>query len=132
MATPFQTEAWTEYGLGVLIILLRIFARWKIVGFNWQGDDYFAILCLVFWTLELCMLELIGQNGTNIGITNDIGATLTSEEIAKFEFGSKCLLAGWNFYVTLIWCLKACILFFFSRITFVFPPVLKKQHWSHL
>ncbi|UQC87482.1 uncharacterized protein CLUP02_12987 [Colletotrichum lupini] len=43
------------------------------------------------------------QNGTNIGITNDIGATLTSEEIAKFEFGSKCLLAGWNFYVTLIW-----------------------------
>ncbi|TQN68540.1 hypothetical protein CSHISOI_06905, partial [Colletotrichum shisoi] len=119
MATPFQTEAWTEYGLGVLVILLRIFSRWKIVGFNWQGDDYFAILCLVFWTLELCMLELIGQNGTNIGITNEIGATLTSEEIAKFEFGSKCLLAGWNFYVTLIWGLKACILFFFGRITSV-------------
>ncbi|WQF85480.1 hypothetical protein CDEST_10494 [Colletotrichum destructivum] len=122
MATPFQTEAWTEYGLGVLVILLRIFSRWKIVGFNWQGDDYFAILCLIFWTLELCMLELIGQNGTNIGITNEIGATLTSEEIAKFEFGSKCLLAGWNFYVTLIWCLKACILFFFSRITLVPGP----------
>ncbi|KAI8238849.1 Alpha-L-fucosidase 2 [Colletotrichum sp. SAR 10_96] len=57
------------------------------------------------------------QNGTNIGITDEIGATLTPQEIAKFEFGSKCLLAGWNFYVTLIWCLKACILFFFSRIT---------------
>ncbi|TDZ14007.1 hypothetical protein C8035_v003075 [Colletotrichum spinosum] len=63
------------------------------------------------------MLELIGQNGTNIGITDDIGATLTAAQIAKFEFGSKCLLAGWNFYITLIWCLKACILFFFSRIT---------------
>ncbi|KAK2769501.1 hypothetical protein CKAH01_15194 [Colletotrichum kahawae] len=117
MATPFQTEAWTEYGLGVIVILLRIFARWRIIGFNWQGDDYFAVLCLIFWTLELCMLELIGQNGTNIGITDEIGATLTSQEIAKFEFGSKCLLAGWNFYITLIWCLKACILFFFSRIT---------------
>ncbi|KAK1970016.1 hypothetical protein LY78DRAFT_722089 [Colletotrichum sublineola] len=117
MATPFQTEAWTEYGFGVLVILLRIFSRWKIVGFNWQGDDYFAVLCLIFWTLELVMLELIGQNGTNIGITDEIGATLTAEEIVKFEFGSKCLLAGWNFYVTLIWCLKACILFFFSRIT---------------
>ncbi|EFQ34150.1 uncharacterized protein GLRG_09294 [Colletotrichum graminicola M1.001] len=117
MATPFQTEAWTEYGLGVLVILLRIFSRWKIVGFNWQGDDYFAVLCLIFWTLELVMLELIGQNGTNIGITDDIGATLTADKIAQLEFGSKCLLAGWNFYVTLIWCLKACILFFFSRIT---------------
>ncbi|KAK2053398.1 hypothetical protein LY76DRAFT_581822 [Colletotrichum caudatum] len=134
MATPFQTEAWAEYGLGVSVILLRIFSRWKIVGFHWQGDDYFAVLCLVFWTLELVMLELIGtcishphnvylsntlpgQNGTNIGITDEIGATLTAKEIAKLEFGSKCLLAGWTFYVTLIWCLKACILFFFNRIT---------------
>lgn len=74
----------------------------------------------------LTLNTLTGQNGTNIGITNDIGATLTSEEIAKFEFGSKCLLAGWNFYVTLIWCLKACILFFFSRITFVLTPCPRK------
>ncbi|KAK1573744.1 uncharacterized protein LY79DRAFT_696850 [Colletotrichum navitas] len=70
MATPFQTEAWTER---------------KIVGFNWQGDGYFAVLCLVFWTPELVMLELIGQNGTNIGITDEIGATLTAEKIAKLE-----------------------------------------------
>lgn len=52
MATPFQTEAWTEYGLGVIVILLRIFARWRIIGFNWQGDDYFAVLCLIFWTVS--------------------------------------------------------------------------------
>ncbi|EAL86442.1 uncharacterized protein AFUA_3G01590 [Aspergillus fumigatus Af293] len=59
-ATPFQKEAWTEYGIGVLIILGRIFARWKVVGVkNWQGDDYFAILALLFWTAELTMLELI-------------------------------------------------------------------------
>ncbi|KAK4108571.1 hypothetical protein N656DRAFT_761243 [Canariomyces notabilis] len=117
-ATPFQTEAWTEYGIGVLILLLRYYARWKVVGFRgWQGDDWFAVLALVFWTAELCMLELIGQNGTNIGITDDIGATLTQEEIAKLEFGSKCLLAGWNFYVTLIWCLKGCMLCFYNRIT---------------
>ncbi|KAK7407881.1 hypothetical protein QQX98_009940 [Neonectria punicea] len=118
MATPFQTEAWTEYGIGSLILLLRYFARWKTVGFkNWQGDDLFAILALVFWTAELVMLELIGQNGTNIGITNEIGATLTDAEIARMEFGSKCLLAGWNFYVTLIWCLKGTMLCFYNRMT---------------
>ncbi|KXX83469.1 hypothetical protein MMYC01_200075 [Madurella mycetomatis] len=117
-ATPFQTEAWTEYGIGVIILLLRYFARWKIVGFRgWQGDDYFAVLALVFWTAELCMLELIGQNGTNIGITDEIGATLSDEQIARLEFGSKCLLAGWNFYVTLIWCLKGCMICFYHRIT---------------
>ncbi|OHW94980.1 hypothetical protein CSPAE12_06386 [Colletotrichum incanum] len=62
MATPFQTEVWTDYGFGVFIILLRIFACWKIVGFNWQGDDHFAILILVLWT--------VGHNGTNTGITD--------------------------------------------------------------
>ena len=58
-----------------------------------------------------------GQNGTNIGVTDDVGVTLTDAEIAKLEFGSKCLLAGWNFYVTLIWCLKGCMLCFYNRIT---------------
>lgn len=52
-ATPFQKEAWSEYALGVCILLLRIFARIKVVGFkNWQGDDYFAILALIFWTVS--------------------------------------------------------------------------------
>lgn len=44
-----------------------------------------------------------GQNGTNIGVTNDIGAKLSGRQLERLEFGSKCLLAGWNFYVTLIW-----------------------------
>ncbi|WAO97183.1 Hypothetical protein NCS54_01489700 [Fusarium falciforme] len=118
-ATPFQTEAWTEYSIGVLILLLGYFARWKAVGFKgWQGDDYPAVLALTFWTAELVMLELIGQNGTNIGVTNDIGAKLSDRQLERLEFGSKCLLAGWNFYVTLIWCLKGCILCFYHCMTF--------------
>ena len=44
---------------------------------------------------------------------------MTDDEIAKFEFGSKCLLMGWNFYVTLIWALKGCMLCFYNRITYV-------------
>ncbi|KAK7931413.1 hypothetical protein PG985_002125 [Apiospora marii] len=117
-STPFQREAWTEYAIGVVVLFLRYFARWRAVGFRkWQGDDVFAVLSLVFWTAELCMLELIGQNGTNIGITDEMGATLSPEEIAKMAAGSKYLLAGWCFYVTLIWCLKGTMLCFFHRIT---------------
>lgn len=117
-ATPFQTEAWIEYGLGTLILFLRFFARLRAVGIKgWQGDDWFAVVVLIFWTLELCMLELIGQNGTNIGVYDEISATLTEAEIKRLEFGSKCLLMGWNFYVTLIWALKACLLCYYNRIT---------------
>jgi hypothetical protein len=52
-ATPFQTEAWTEYALGVVVLLLRFFARWRMVGFKWQGDDYFAVGALIFWTVSV-------------------------------------------------------------------------------
>ncbi|RGP71165.1 integral membrane pth11 [Fusarium sporotrichioides] len=117
-ASPFQTEAWIEYGLGTLVLLLRYFARWKTVGFKgYQGDDYFALVSLIFWTAELVMLELIGQSGTNIDVTDEMGANMTAAEIAKREFGSKCLLAGWNFYVTLIFCLKGVMLCLYSRMT---------------
>lgn len=52
MSTQFQTEAWTEYGIGLVILFLRYFARWKVVSFKgWEGDDYFAVLTLVFWTV---------------------------------------------------------------------------------
>lgn len=65
------------------------------------------------------MLELIGQSGTNIDVTDEMGANMSAVEIAKREFGSKCLLAGWNFYVTLIFCLKGVMLCLYSRMTYV-------------
>lgn len=53
MPTPFQTEAWTEYGLGSAVLFLRYFARWRTVGWKgMQGDDYFAFASLVFWTVS--------------------------------------------------------------------------------
>ncbi|KAJ4010185.1 hypothetical protein NW752_009368 [Fusarium irregulare] len=46
-----------------------------------------------------------------------MGANMSAAEIAKREFGSKCLLAGWNFYVTLIFCLKGVMLCLYDRMT---------------
>lgn len=52
-STPFQKEAWTEYAIGAVVLFLRYFARWRSVGFSkWQGDDVFAVLSLVFWTVS--------------------------------------------------------------------------------
>ncbi|KDN63887.1 hypothetical protein CSUB01_08373 [Colletotrichum sublineola] len=62
MATPFQVEAWSEYAIGLLVLLIRLVYRTTIVGTNWEGDDYFAFIAVFFWTGELVMLELIGEN----------------------------------------------------------------------
>lgn len=49
--TPFQQEAWAEYSLGMVILFIRIYSRCRFVGFNWDGDDYFAVLAVFFWTV---------------------------------------------------------------------------------
>ncbi|KAF2745776.1 hypothetical protein M011DRAFT_405699 [Sporormia fimetaria CBS 119925] len=120
MSNPFQTEAWTEYGLGMIILLTRIGARCWQKGLDWDGDDYFAAIAVFFFTGELVMLELIGEYGSITGMSDEIALKLTDEQRDRIVFGSKCLLAGWILYTTLIWCLKACMLFFYKRLTLQF------------
>jgi hypothetical protein len=50
------------------------------------------------------MLELIGQNGSITGMSNELALQLTPEESQRVTVGSKYLLAGWILYTTLIWC----------------------------
>jgi hypothetical protein len=104
MPTPFQTEAWTEYAVGMAILLARIAARCWQIGFKWDGDDYFAVLAVFFFTAELVMLELIGQFGSITGMNDEIALALTPEQTRRIVIGGKCLLAGWILYTTLIWC----------------------------
>ncbi|KAI3554340.1 hypothetical protein CABS03_07003 [Colletotrichum abscissum] len=118
MATPFQVEAWTEYAIGLLVLLIRIVYRTRLVGTNWEGDDYFAAIAVLFWTVgELLMLEMIGRYGSITGMSDAIALTLSDQQKQSIVIGSKCLLAGWVLYVTLIWCLKACMLFLYMRLT---------------
>ncbi|KAL0766416.1 hypothetical protein CaCOL14_010861 [Colletotrichum acutatum] len=118
MATPFQVEAWTEYAIGLLVLLIRIVYRTRLVGTNWEGDDYFAAIAVLFWTGELLMLEMIGRYGSITGMSDAIALTLSDQQKQSIVIGSKCLLAGWVLYVTLIWCLKACMLFLYMRLTY--------------
>ncbi|KAH8761526.1 hypothetical protein F5883DRAFT_562068 [Diaporthe sp. PMI_573] len=117
MASPFQVEAWTEYAIGLLILGIRIFCRCSHVGRNWEGDDYFAVMAIFFWTGAQVTLQLIGDYGSIIGINDEIALSLSDEQIRGIVIGSKCLIAGWVCYVSLIWSLKACMLFFFIRLT---------------
>jgi hypothetical protein len=53
MANPFTIEIWTLYAFGTVALLLRLFARWKVVGFRKiQGDDVAAVSCLVLSQLN--------------------------------------------------------------------------------
>lgn len=55
--TPFQLEAWTEYGIGLLVLFTRIIYRSITLGKHWEGDDYFAAVSVFFWTVSRSMAD---------------------------------------------------------------------------
>ncbi|TQW00983.1 hypothetical protein V2A60_002011 [Cordyceps javanica] len=115
--TPFQLEAWIEFAIGIVILFSRIAYRTKLVGRNWAGDDYFAVAAVCFLTGETAMLHVIGQWGSIVGMTDEKALKLSEQEKATIVKGAKADIAGWCLYITLIWCLKACMLFFYRRLT---------------
>lgn len=58
-----------------------------------------------------------GQWGSIVGMTNEKALLLSDHEKATIVKGAKADIAGWCLYITLIWCLKACMLFFYRRLT---------------
>ncbi|ETS85373.1 hypothetical protein PFICI_03398 [Pestalotiopsis fici W106-1] len=118
MYNPYTTEAWIEYAISLLIIIIRIGYRCSVVGWDWAGDDYIAAFAVPLWTGVLCMLQMISEYGSITGMTDAKALTLTDDEIKRIEIGSKCLLAGWCLYVTMIFCMKGCMLFVYQRLTF--------------
>ncbi|GLA37342.1 hypothetical protein AnigIFM63309_004255 [Aspergillus niger] len=115
---PFEIEEWVEMAIGMFVILLRLYARTRAVGVRkWQGDDYLGIVALVLWVTEVFMFKFVFRFGANARLSDEQRASMEEWEIGEREFGAKCLLVSWVVYVTLIWVLKACMLFFYNRLT---------------
>ncbi|KHN96598.1 uncharacterized protein MAM_05541 [Metarhizium album ARSEF 1941] len=115
--SSFTAEAWTEYALGLCILVARILCRVNVVGRRWDGDDYFAVLAAILWTAELCTLQLIEMHGSLKDVKHRVVLKLSEEEKSSIVFGAKCAVATWCIYVSLIWTLKACMLFLYGRLT---------------
>jgi hypothetical protein len=48
MADSLTIETWTEFGVGMAFLLVRLYARVDILGFRrLQMDDFFAVMAMV-------------------------------------------------------------------------------------
>jgi hypothetical protein len=55
-------EVWALYGLGMIILLLRFAVRIRTVGIRgFQGDDFFALLVIAFYTMDAATVHIICQ-----------------------------------------------------------------------
>ncbi|KAH8678508.1 hypothetical protein BX600DRAFT_431782 [Xylariales sp. PMI_506] len=115
----FVREIWTLYAVGMVILILRLFVRFKTVGlYGFQGDDYLALVLIGLHTIDTTLVHIIHFTGTNVEATQfEKTQPLTSDDIAQFVYGSKAELVAWYIYVSLLWCLKGSMLFFYKRIS---------------
>ncbi|CAI7570127.1 unnamed protein product [Penicillium glandicola] len=120
-------ESWIMYGVGILFFILRIYSRYKRLKFHAQVEDYLMFLAIVFYTAFVV---------TNIEITN-YGSTLyepgqfetfTAYDIKQRVLGSKIEFASEHCQVCTVYCLKACMLLVYFRIT----SNLKQHPWVKL
>ncbi|KAH0538578.1 hypothetical protein FGG08_004828 [Glutinoglossum americanum] len=93
-ATRFAIETWTLFGTGMLIIVLRMFARIRRLGVSkLQTDDWLMINAGIWYTLLCLSLNMIASGGgSNLMSQEEIDA-LTPETIAERVRGSKWVIA---------------------------------------
>jgi hypothetical protein len=111
-------ELWGEYAVGAFVILLRFFARWKVVGLeNFGLDDIFMLSALMAYTAITAIIHLITVYGSTIGQTTESVYMLTDAQVASFTIGQKLTFADWLIYVVYVWSLKGALLVMFAKLT---------------
>lgn len=121
--SSFASEGFTYLALSFVIVAIRLSIRVRQAGLsNLFVDDYLMIVALLPYTTETVLAYMVGQKYhglTNSGMTDEHRASLSvdDEEYAWRVGGSKIQVAGWCVYVSVIWCIKASLCAFYSRLT---------------
>ncbi|KAI0145180.1 hypothetical protein GGR57DRAFT_517387 [Xylariaceae sp. FL1272] len=119
----FVREDWTLFAVGLAVTVTRTYARVRQVGIRGlQGDDYLVWVAMIFYAAEASLAYFVGEAAhglANNGMTDSDRIALDPHDEMYHQrvIGSKIQLAGWATYSSLLWTLKASLLFFYLRLT---------------
>ncbi|KXG53247.1 uncharacterized protein PGRI_002970 [Penicillium griseofulvum] len=118
MAYNVTTELFAEWAVGLAIIAVRIYARWK----HGKGKFYWDDLCLgfatIFWTMHTVFLYLCTDvYGSNIGLNEKTAMEVPDSQVATLRTGSIHAFIAWLSYVFMVWSFKGVLMFFYNRLT---------------
>lgn len=145
MTSPALIECRAQYGVGVSLLALRWFTRWKTVGSvrHWQLDDFFSVMAFVFYTILYSLQEFMGAYlwlsraaspcfttadhyveyqmvafaGSTAGLSPAQRQALDPQAIKLLTGGTQAMFASYYILIFLAWSLKGCIIVLFLRLT---------------
>ncbi|KAF4548508.1 Hypothetical protein D9617_27g044750 [Elsinoe fawcettii] len=113
----YLPEIWALFAAGSLVFSIRFFVRIKTSGLGLRGldlDDVFAGGAWAFYFITVLLFDRAFKHGTNL----DYNPSMTASELLSITKGSKNEFAAWYTYASMIWSMKASMLFFYRRLTF--------------
>ncbi|TKX21558.1 hypothetical protein C1H76_6054 [Elsinoe australis] len=116
-STHYLPEIWTLFAAGSLVFTIRFFVRIKTSGLGLRGldlDDAFAGGAWTFYFITVLLFDRAFRRGTNL----DYEPSMTPSQLLSIVDGSKNEFAAWYTYASMIWSMKASMLFFYRRLTF--------------
>ncbi|OAL07352.1 hypothetical protein IQ06DRAFT_342090 [Phaeosphaeriaceae sp. SRC1lsM3a] len=114
------SQSWALYGIGMFMIILRTFARWRRVRSPSQFaiDDWIMLTAVpLFYTGLITCLNVIASGGGSNLFPPEQFSSFSEEEIQERIKGSKIVIVSEQCMLNVIWTLKACMLFMFARMT---------------
>ncbi|KAI0539189.1 hypothetical protein GGR58DRAFT_465504 [Xylaria digitata] len=119
----FYIQLWTLYSVGILVTILRTYARVKAVGIrNLRADDLLIWIAMLFYSIQAALGYSVGHAAhglANSGMTDTERAALPADdpEYQMRILGSKIQIAIWSVYASLMCFLKLSVLVFYIRLT---------------
>lgn len=81
--TSFASEAFTLLSVGIMVIILRTYARIRQVGIrNFEADDYLMLLAIIPYSIETALAYTVSAKYhglTNSAMTDEERASLSSD-----------------------------------------------------
>ncbi|KAJ5448640.1 hypothetical protein N7445_003461 [Penicillium cf. griseofulvum] len=108
MAYNVTTELFAEWAVGLVIIAVRIYARWK------HGKARFATVSSLKQDSERTDVY-----GSNIGFNENTAMEVPDSQVATLRTGSIHAFIAWISYVFMVWSFKGVLMFFYNRLTCV-------------
>ncbi|KAJ6159936.1 hypothetical protein N7497_004473 [Penicillium chrysogenum] len=134
-ADALTIETFAEYGIGMVFLLVRLYARLYVGGIRGlRLDDVFAVSGMIFWSMLTAIIYLLGVYGNNIGLNEQTAMLVPDSKIPHMILGSKLAFMNWIWYICYIWCLKGVLLCLYWKLTYVNVPPISDlcEHWAHL
>ncbi|KAK0107942.1 hypothetical protein ONS96_003727 [Cadophora gregata f. sp. sojae] len=111
-------QTWSLYGVGMVLILMRTYARIHRLGVRGlQPDDYLMLVAGgLYTTLIVCLNVIAGGGGSNLYLPEDYD-TFTPQNIQERIKGSKIVVISEQAMLNVIYVIKACMLIMYTRLT---------------